>query len=489
VTITDDRYARNTAWISLRGNTIIDPRGGTIVVPPPDPGVQLGMLVSSVELAMWQDRRVNGPFRTGGDFSTNSPGHWTEMEAAMGLTPFQSARWSGPTNLTSGRVNVDTGGSNDPEGSVRRMAHDMMSAAYAAITVGNTTVAQAIVAEIEWQATRTNLNFGSRTLYPFNYYDDNNPLFMYAVWVKDYVLAYAVCKAMGVTSSTVEQWFLNLAELCEQIVHANLAAVFPNRKSDSYASRSSFVNSEITAHARYADGTIVYHPRIMRFYNNRRNNMAGYCGLVGVLLNNTYYKNEYKRFAREWLMFGHRITPDGTATDPNRGKDTFPQLGFSYSLHGLETMVQAMDALARQGDTSVYDFSSSDGSTHTTWGTAHAKTMQQVLNTYIRWVTNFYPAQYTGDGSPPGTYVAGVAKYRIQSRALEGTNVREMVNDGHLLLAANYYNRPDWQDAILRVGTPTGFTSTPQQQGNITGWRMDWRQRFLRSLDANPYGG
>jgi hypothetical protein len=487
VTITDDRYARNTAWISLRGNTIIDPRG---YVPPSGPVEQLGMLVTSTELAMWQDRRVNGPFRAAGDYSTNSPGHWTEMNAAMGLSPFQSARWSGPTALTSSGAVAVGGTTNDPPANIRAMAHDMMSAAYAAITVGNTSVAQAIVNEIEYQATRTNLNYGSRTLWPFGYYNDINPLFMHAVWVKDYVLAYAVCKAMGITSSTVETWFANLAVLCEDAVHGNLVKVFPNRKSDSYVSRSSFVNTEIYAWTRRADGTTVSYPNIMRYYNNRRSNQAGLIGLVGVLLNNATFKAEYKRYGREWLMFGHRATTlDGAAGDMDRGQDGFPQLGFSYALHGTESMLQAMDALARQGDTSLYDFSSSDGAVHSTWGTAHFKTMEDVLNGYIRWITGWYPAQYTGSGTPPGTFVAGNAYYRIQSRANEGSGSREMINDGHLLLAANYYNRPDWQDAILRVGTPTGFSSSVQGVGSIGGWRTDWRQRFLRSLEANPYGG
>ena len=58
-----------------------------------------------------------------------------------------------------------------------------------------------------------------------------------------------------------------------------------------------------------------------------------------------------------------------------------------------------------------------------------------------------------------------------------------------LLLPANYYNRTDWQDAILRQGTPTGFTNPPQNVGTISGWRSDWRHRFLRSIDTNPYGG
>ena len=61
------------------------------------------------------------------------------------------------------------------------------------------------------------------------------------------------------------------------------------------------------------------------------------------------------------------------------------------------------------------------------------------------------------------------------------------MNDANFLYAANYYNRSDWQDIILRVGMPSGFTSLVQGVGNLSGWRADWRNRFLRSLDANPY--
>jgi hypothetical protein len=490
MSIQDERIARGTTWLSLRNGAVIDPRGGP-VDPGGPPSGAFSTWLSLDELAMQQARRVSGPFRISGDFSTNSPGHWTEMNSAMGLSPFQSARWQGPTSLTSSGAVAVGGLTNDPPGNIRAMAHDMMSAAYAAANVGNTAVAQAIVAEIQYQATRTNLNYGNRTLWPFNYYNDINPMFMHCVWVKDYMLAYDVCRGMGYTSSTVEQWFLNLAELAEDAVRRNMSGFFPNRSTNSYVSRSSFVDTDVNyGYSRRSDGSIIYYPRILRVMNNRRSNQAGLFGMAGVMFNNTYYKNEFKRYMREWLMFGHRTTTlDGANGEPDRGSDSFPQRGINYSFHSLETLAHGMDGLARQGDTSVYDFSSSDGSKHPTWGTAHFKTMEDVLGNHIKWITNSFPAQYTGSGDPPPTSIVGDPKFRIQTRGYDGTTNREICNDGHLLLAANYYNRPDWQAAILRQGTPTGFTSIPQGSGSIGGWRADWRQRFLRDISTNPYGG
>jgi hypothetical protein len=61
-------------------------------------GKAFAALLSEDELAVQRDRMTNGPFRTAGDFSANSPGHWNEMAATMRLD-FSSARWAGPQNL------------------------------------------------------------------------------------------------------------------------------------------------------------------------------------------------------------------------------------------------------------------------------------------------------------------------------------------------------------------------------------------------------
>jgi hypothetical protein len=469
----------------------------TYVAPPPtpDPGENLALLVTSNELSMWQSRSVNGPFRVAGDFSANSPGHWSEMSSAMSLN-FASARWSGPTllndssdpnNHPAGAVRRGQLTENMPPGAVRGMAHDMMSAAYAAMVTDNTAVAQAITNEIAYQATRPRLDFSNRTLWPTGYYNDINPLFMMAVWIKDYVLAYAVTKAMGYPSATVEKWFLDLSWLNEWYVHNNLSGQMPNRKSDSYTSRGSALTSETFEAHRLANGTLVGMPRISYFYNNRRNNQAGLFGLVGALLDNSTYVGEFKRYMREFVMFGTALGDYGGYGDHNRGTNTFPQLGFSYALHGMESCLPAMDALARKGDTSLYEFSSTDGATTPKWATNYLKSMETVLDGHLKWIAQTWPAQYTDSSLPPSSGVAGNAFYRVHSRNTD--NNREMVNDANFLYAANYYNRQDWVDIIMRKGTPFGFTSTVQGVGSISGWRTDWRNRFLRSLDANPYGG
>jgi hypothetical protein len=48
----------------------------------PSPDVKAGLL-SEDELSLMRERAVDGPFRVIGDFSPNSPGHWTEMWALI----------------------------------------------------------------------------------------------------------------------------------------------------------------------------------------------------------------------------------------------------------------------------------------------------------------------------------------------------------------------------------------------------------------------
>ena len=450
---------------------------------------QLALLVTSEELAMWQDRAQNGPFRVAGDFSPNSPGHWTEMNACMSLN-FSSARWDGPTTLNDdsdpdnhppGAVRIAGGTGNDGTPSMRRMANDMMSAAYAAMVTNNTSVAQAIINEIEWQVQRPRLDHSNRTLYPLNYYVDTGPLFGHAHWGKDYLIAYSVTKAMGYSSAVIEEWFYNLAWLLENTVHRSLSGQMPNRKSDDYTSRGSALTTEDRDAHLLADGTPIGGPRIMYFYNNRRCLQAGFYGLAGVLLDDSFLIDEFKRFMREFVMFGSILGDYGGFGDMNRGRNTFPQLGFSYALHSMESCLPAMEALARKGDTDLYEFSSTDGATTPKWPTNYFKSMELVLDGHLKWIARTWPAQYT----PLSTSNAGDPFFQVHSRNTE--NNHEIVNDANYLYAANYYNRSDWQNIILRQGTPSGFTPSPQQVGVLSGWRAGFRNRFLRSLDANPY--
>ena len=468
------------------------PNSAEVSATPSTSAVEsLSMLVSTRELAMWQDRAINGPFRVSGDFSVNSPGHWAEMQACMARAPFDSERWDGPVGLNSdGSVAVGGGRGNNPDVGTRRMSHDMMSAAYAALITGNNAVAQAVTNEMEWQINRPTMQYSDRDQWPYSTYNDLDPLFGHALWLKDFVLAYSVTKSMGFQSNIIESQFLALADLCEQSVHNSLKTPFPNRRSDSYVSRASWVDGDhSTGSHRLADGTIIYFPSILRWYNNRRNNLAGFYGLVGAMFGDEFFIAEFKRYMREMVMFGCRLGTYGGYGDYNRARNTFPALGWSYTVHGLESCLPAMDALARQGDTDLYEFATTDGTVNASWGTAGSKTMETMLDGILKFPAQTWPAQYsTSTPHPPSSSIAG-DPYYLATTSRNSNTGNEVVNDGNLLLAANYYNRSDWTDIIMRQGTPTGFTSTPQWVGRLSGWRADWRARFLWSLDANPYGG
>lgn len=449
----------------------------------------LALLATSAEKTLWQDRKINGPFKTTGDFSTYSPGHWDEMVTNMAVDR-STLRWSGPPNLINGRVprNPELPGKDDvpnsPTGDAFRNAADMVGAAYAAMTNENNTVAADIVDEIEWHAQQTALDYGDRTLWPYDYYQDIGPLFKHALWVRDFVIAYDVCKGMGQATAgqqtTIEGWFSDLAYLCENSSGGDMDRVFPNRRSNSYTSRASWVNDRVFSDLRLADGTRKYYPRIMLFYNNRRVDIAALSGLVGVLVDDSYLIDEYKRFMREWVMFANSIEGSSTGHwgDVNRGSSTFPQKGLSYGLQSQPNLLWAAEALARQGDTSVYDFGSSEGANIPGIGTNHYKTFEDCIDTYMQWIGRLYPPHYSD------ACTAGSSTCRIQTRDPDGEDI---VADGPLLLPANYFGRTDWYDIINRVDI--GFTAAIRNVGALTGWRLDRRQRFLRSIDANPYGG
>jgi hypothetical protein len=452
-------------------------------------GSNLALLVTSEEVAMWQDRAVNGPFKSSGDFSTNSPGHWDEMNAALSVDYTQYV-WSGPELFDSdGSVAAQgTSDGNVPIEGTRRM-HDMMSASYANFVVNNGSFPSHVMSVLNNQRQVSSLNFWDRSLWPYNKYNDLSPVFHLAQWMCYFIIAYDNALAQGATpNSAAVSWFEGFADFCENELHNSLGSAsnaFPNRKSNDYSVRGSAVDDENYNVVTRATGEQVYIPRIMVFYNNRRHQQAGFLGLYGALTGDAYYIGEFKRYMRELVMFGASVSGGsrGSFGDWNRGTTTFPQLGYSYHGHGITHCLWAMDALARQGDTELYDFSSSEGSTLPNFGTNHYKTMEDVIDSYIKWGLQSWPNTCGFDTSSSSTYTN---PYNwIQSRRTDSD--REIVQDGNIMMAACYYGRTDWVDAIMRVGTPSSFTSSVNALGVLTGWRVDGRNRFLRSIDANPY--
>src|SRR5262245_42566122 len=122
----------------------------------PSANQRLGLHVTSDELAIWQDRMVNGPYKTSGDVSTNSPGDWTKISnnASSFLSNPSAQRWAGYT----GAGCVPNGGSL---GAVLPAGERLRDAAFYYLITGNTSYRNAAITELVAQAQVAGVDFGN----------------------------------------------------------------------------------------------------------------------------------------------------------------------------------------------------------------------------------------------------------------------------------------------------------------------------------------
>ena len=428
---------------------------------------------------MWQDRAQNGPFRVAGDFSTNSPGHWTEIAAAA-AADWASGRWDGPPNLDGDGAVAATVSGNDAPNEAFRTTSDIYAGAIFAVTMNRSDIANKVMTELVWHAGRSRLNFANQTTWPRDgRYNDNAVLFNTSgLWMADLMMAYELVRTVIGPNSTVINWMEQFGLLVAANLNVSLQNQFPNRLQHSWTSRASWINQDVRSPYVTAAGVAMPQPRINQWYNNRRIYQGGAIAIAAAMTGNPTLRNHATVFAKEWVMFGNRYDGlNGYAGDANRGSDTFPQRGLAYEFQSLNAILVGVDMLARSGDTEIYDFSSSEGAATPEGGSNHYKSFEDVLDSKIKWVAQTWPAAYRGR--------AGVADDRIISRNTRTGN--EIVSEGYILSAAAYFGRTDWHDAIMRLGTPTQFTSNVTPSGPVSGWRVDGRYRFLRSFDASPW--
>lgn len=459
----------------------------------------VSLLATTSELDTWNSRRVTGPFANAGDFDNGNsgdapnPGEWSDIVFQSGQD-WASSRWGGPTSITDGRVNVG-GTTNDPPGASLTAARQMAGASFKALMDdrikpgSGDALATAIISEIDAQRQEPNLDFGSRTQYPYDYYNDVNPLFVMCWWLNPLVVAYSNAKALVGGNTAVEQWFEDLAYLAEDAIHGdgtNMSSRFPERKNDDYITgRASSIDVNTDVWGQLADGSDMLYMTNQRYMNNRRMAQSGLVGLVGALRNDSFLIGEFERFMREWVGFGINLSTGsyGDADRDSTSGPTLPQLGQWYTMSGLHELLLTADALARLGNTTSIEQLVNIGSTHETYGTFSAdKTLRACVNTLVGWINETNPTQvYTPSG---GGYQGNSAHRRTTVNP--GGNMYYW--DATVLRMAAFAHHKGWaeasvwRDAVRRVGTPEGYG--PQQGlGGVTALAKGFYTRFL-----DPYG-
>ncbi len=459
---------------------------GTIISP-------LG--ITSEEVTVWAARKNgSGPYKTSGDVVTNSPGDWTHILA------------NADASLSADRFAGYTGAGCVPPvpstslGAILPAGDRVRDAAFVYMVSGTLSYRTAALAELLAQVAEAGVDFNNTSKWCRllnNTVGDN--YFRTAMWATKIIYAYDYLRAgdvlhsqtlSGANQTTLETWILHAGEYFQSIAHLNATQMFPNRLSDDYT-RSGQGDTACTANEAlpYFGGTFIHQLNGLYHFNQRVpyflvSQMAGW------MLNNATLKAEGDRAFKEYIRY--TVFPGGYVGSFKRWSTNNPTLGLIYAFTSFGLLVQVADVAARGGDTSLYDYTTSDGMCGSEGGTknllfALTSLANHVDHTFVR-----YGTDQSGNN--------GNASYIIDS-------VNDLTGDAmvfdHVVAQANVYYRNNYLKTIYMRTAPgqngyslPGYPANPWDGGYYE-WGGSWGNMAgvlfmhgqIEDSAANPFTG
>lgn len=315
---------------------------------------KIGIHITKEELAIWRERAKKGPYKTKGDVSENSPGDWDRIIRNANkflLDPYKEI-WKG-----------------DPsKGCVQKYsAHPstegvkLRDAAFVYLIKKENIYLNAVKKNLLAQANEPLTDFSNHNRWCEDVLYDVNPAFSIAEWLTRLLLAYDYTKD-GFDNEekvVIERWFKDAAYFFYRNTNPGLNKLFVDREKNDHrlSSYAMAVKVNKLTAVSSEDGWQI--PSLAKSYNNRRAVMMRFVAFTGILINDDKLKNSAKVFVKEWLKFS--VFPDGVVGEFERWKENFPDLGWAYASSVISANLDIADALARDGDFELYNFSTSEG--------------------------------------------------------------------------------------------------------------------------------
>jgi hypothetical protein len=317
---------------------------------------------TTAEIAVWNSRRVSGPYKSSGDVSTNSPGDWdrilSQADTFLNASkPYE--QWAGqPSGSCWSSL------SEPPALPGRTQGDELRDAAFVYLLTGTTSYRDAVLTDLLAQASVAGTDFtnASRWSIAGGCASGDSWSWEITVWLRKLLYAYDYIRP-GISAgnrTTLDTWFNNAAVFWESNVHATVVDRFPNRLSDDYTTTGGEADGTcVGSRVAYFGGptTCAFHEG----WANRGGSHALYAGLSGLVTGNTTIQAKGKRWFQEWVRFANFA--DGTNAEYNRWESFSAGLAYRYVAVIMGEMVTLADAFARAGDTSLYGYSTSLGFT------------------------------------------------------------------------------------------------------------------------------
>ncbi|HYG41205.1 MAG TPA: gliding motility-associated C-terminal domain-containing protein [Cytophagales bacterium] len=365
---------------------------------------RLGLQFTQEELIIWRDRAENGPYKSYGDVSSNSPGDWNRIiRDAEDLVkdPFQE-HYIGPTMDKYGNPItgiVPTYSKPDPH----TKGVKILNCAFAYAVKEDKRYLEAVKKALLKQASEKMTDFTNKSRWGNLY--DINPGFTIAEWVNRLLLAYDFIQ---IQDPVLDQWFKNSTAYFQYSLDLSLSQWFRDREKGIIADvkrAGTIVNTKET----HINGYRI--PKIAFSYNNRRGALARLVASSGIKFNNESFKKSAKYFFKEFMKYS--VFPDGTLAEFERSTSSLPDKGFAYAMSIGDQLQTIADLFGRAGDMELYNYTTSEGLGGTEGG---AKNLKLVIKLFLQLVDRSlerYAINTSEDNRIDGVYPGWYSAYDI----------------------------------------------------------------------------
>ncbi len=322
---------------------------------------RLGLQVTAQELKLWHIRSHIGPYKSLGDVSKNSPGDWKRIEREKNhfMASPEISLWDGLPGTGCIQQTPENPGFSSPKYVEMRY---WTSAAFFGMVRKDKEVLEVVKKYLLIQIKNPNLQPSDQKRWCNHILADGHPSFNIANWVTQLLYIYEFTEIGGANFSKsekilIDQWFIDWASFFHKDVEYYLGKLFKNRHNYRDVRELHLITPEGKGEEAYYNGPFTR--QIQRVYNNRKAAQVRIYGLVGVKYGIKPFIISYKQFAKEFLAFA--CYPNGAFAEFHRGKPSFPDLGMGYTASTLSAILTVADALARTGDTEIYEYETSHG--------------------------------------------------------------------------------------------------------------------------------
>jgi hypothetical protein len=427
---------------------------------------RLGLHVTKEELEIWKQRAANGPYKIKGDVSSNSPADWSRIlnNANSFLSNPSGERWAGQTTESCWWGDRK----QTPSLPGRSRGEKLRDAAFAYLITGNVKYRDAVRSELLAQATMPGTKFDDKTRWCNDPPIGDSYSFEIAMWLTRVLFGYDYVRSSLAEAdrTTLDTWFRSAGYFWEDVAGAMLKKRFPNRDKDDYTTlgRGWDLTKPVCSNGKcvtHFDGWKKYDWH--EGWNNRTASQIRFATLAGILTNDTFLKNQGKRYFKE--AFKYAVFPDGTHADYRRWTDTKPGLGWHYAGSMIGTLITIADHFGRLGDLELYQFSTSEGLFGTEGG---PKSLDKVIKLFVGHVNQTVTRYGTSDPAKNGS-----STYLVSS--VDALSREARVHDTYMAQANIFY-----KDAFVRSiytrsasGAPA-YPATPSNSGEGSAWGGEW---------------